>query len=405
LSYRQVKVPGAGDRLNATSDNREYERRVELPALTSLRGLAALTVLLFHANNLALNYTHGADTGFVPLKIWSRGYLAVDLFFFLSGFVLTHVYGNLLTEGRTWRAVGRFLWARFCRIYPTSVFAAGVCALQFTLGRVLFPDGVSFKAQFIGNLTLMQVPWLDPILLNPPSWSISAEFYAYLMFPFLVPVILRLKTPVVVGIGAALLTAIALSHHGLGDCDRGAGWAALIRALPEFAAGIVAYRCYSQQFLRKFWQNGATFAGVITLIVVACLMRVSDGAVVMLLLALLMASVCNAGRSSRFIDARPLRWLGEISFSVYIFQTSIFMLLMQIAHATTPRGLSGVWLASLAVPLALASGAIVHRCVDEPVRAMLRGLPDRVMALAAASRGARPGTVALMPVRVPTADG
>jgi peptidoglycan/LPS O-acetylase OafA/YrhL len=385
--------------LNPTSDNRGYERRTELPALTSLRGLAALTVLLFHASSLALGYTGGADTGFALLKIWSRGYLAVDLFFILSGFVLTHVYGNLLTEDRTWRAVGRFLWARFCRIYPASAFAAGVCALQLTLGKVQFPEAVSFKAQLIGNLTLMQVPWLDPILLNPPSWSISAEFYAYLMFPFLVPVMLRLKTPAVLGIGAALLTAIAVAH-GFDGYDRGAGWPALIRALPEFAAGIVAYRCYSQRFLRRFWQNDATIAGIIALTVAACFMGASDGAVVMLLLGLLMASVCNAGRLNRLIDARPLRWLGEISYSVYIFQASLFILVTQIGHVMAPHGLGGAWLVSLAVPLALASGAIVHRCVDKPARAMLRELPDRVMARAATYRRARPGTVALVPVRV-----
>jgi peptidoglycan/LPS O-acetylase OafA/YrhL len=390
--------------LNATSDYHGYERRTELPALTSLRGLAALTVLLFHTSALALSYTAGADTGFALLKIWSRGYLAVDLFFFLSGFVLTHVYGNLLAEDRPWRAVGGFLWARFCRIYPASAFAAGVCVLQFTLGGVRFPAGQSLAAQLIGNLTLMQVPWLDSVLLNPPSWSISAEFYAYLMFPFLVPLMLRLKTPAVLGIGAALLTAIAVAH-GFDGYDRGAGWPALIRALPEFAAGVVAYRCYSHQFLRGFWQRDATLASVIALIVAACFAGASDGAVVMLLLALLMASVCNTGRSSRFIDARPLRWLGEVSYSLYIFQASLFLLLIQIAPVLARHGLSDVWLVSLAVPLALASGAIVHRCVDKPARAMLRELPDRVMALAAAHRGARPDAVPLVPVPLPAADG
>jgi peptidoglycan/LPS O-acetylase OafA/YrhL len=398
-------VPGAGELLDASSDNRGYERRTELPALTSLRGLAALSVLLFHSSSLALTYAGGAGAGVAVLKIWSRGYLAVDLFFFLSGFVLTHVYGNLLTEDRTWRAVGGFLWARFCRIYPASAFAAAVCALQLTLGRVGFPADVSFKAQLIGNLTLMQVPWLDSILLNPPSWSISAEFYAYLMFPFLVPLMLRLKTPAVLGIGAALLTAIALGHHGFEDYQRGSGWPALLRALPEFAAGIIAYRCYSRQLLRRFWQSDATLAGIIALIIAACFMRASDGAVIMLLLGVLMASVCNSGQLSRFIDARPLRWLGEISYSVYIFQAVMLILLVNIAHVLVSHGLGGAWFALLSVLVALASGVLVHRCVDKPARAMLRRLPDRVMALAAAYQRARPGTIALVPVRVPKTDG
>jgi peptidoglycan/LPS O-acetylase OafA/YrhL len=386
--------------LNATSDNRECGPRTKLPALTSLRGLAALTVLLFHSSSLALAHLDGGNTGFALLKIWGRGHLAVDLFFFLSGFVLTHVYGNLLTEDRTWRAVGGFLWARFCRIYPASAFAAVVCTLQLIPGGMRFPGGQSLGAQLVANLTLMQVPWLDGVLLNPPSWSISAEFYAYLMFPFLVPVILRLKSPALLGIGAALLSAIALGH-GFDGYDRGSGWPALIRALPEFVAGIIAYRCYSRQFLRKFWQKDAIFAGVVALIVAACSVGASDGVVVMLLLGLLMASVCNAGRLSRFIDARPLRWLGEISYSVYIFQACLFLLLMQIAYLLAPHSLGGVWLALLAVPLTLASAAIVHRCIDAPARTMLRRLPARVMALAAAYRGARPAAVGWCPFGYP----
>ena len=60
--------------------------RTELPALTSLRGLAALTVVFYHASFLALNYADGG-----PPMLWRRGYLAVDLFFLLSGFVLTRI--------------------------------------------------------------------------------------------------------------------------------------------------------------------------------------------------------------------------------------------------------------------------------------------------------------------------
>ena len=94
------------------------DRPAELPALTALRGLAALTVLLFHCGSLAWSRVSRRR---VP-GIWRCGYLAVDLFFFLSGFVLTHVYAATSCEEWSWRAVGRFLWARFCRIYPASLF-------------------------------------------------------------------------------------------------------------------------------------------------------------------------------------------------------------------------------------------------------------------------------------------
>src|SRR5437870_1464222 len=73
----------------------------ELPALTSLRGIAAVGVLLFHSSYYAYHFAGGS-----PPWLWRRGYLAVDLFFFLSGFVLTHVYGRRLTEDESWPAVG-----------------------------------------------------------------------------------------------------------------------------------------------------------------------------------------------------------------------------------------------------------------------------------------------------------
>src|SRR5207248_4950980 len=97
--------------------SRAYTPASELPALTALRGIAAVGVLLFHSSYYAYHFAGGS-----PPWLWRRGYLAVDLFFFLSGFVLTHVYGRRLTDGKSWPAIGRFLWARFCRIYPASLF-------------------------------------------------------------------------------------------------------------------------------------------------------------------------------------------------------------------------------------------------------------------------------------------
>src|SRR5260370_2250304 len=117
----------AGGPLSTTSGmgaSRGSERPVDIPALTSLRGLAALTGLLFHSSYVAFDYAGGP-----PPEIWRRGYLAVDLFFFLSGFVLTHVYGTRLAEEHNWRSIGKFLWARFSRIYPSILFATIVFLL------------------------------------------------------------------------------------------------------------------------------------------------------------------------------------------------------------------------------------------------------------------------------------
>jgi peptidoglycan/LPS O-acetylase OafA/YrhL len=380
--------------------SRSNDRPAELPTLTALRGLAALTVLLFHSSLLAANVAGGAPPG-----ILRRGYLAVDLFFFLSGFVLTHVYGKRFTEERRWQAIGEFLWARFRRIYPASLFTIAVFVLALTVGRLQFPANASLTKQLVTSLLLIQVPWLDTIVINEPSWSISAEFHAYLLFPFMVPIILRLKAPVATVLGIAFLIAIAVDHMGFGPHDQASGWAALVRALPEFAAGIFAYRYYSGRLFRVFWGKDATLVGIIAMIVAACFGGLSDGPIVILLLALMLASVCNSGRMAGFLDVRPLRWLGEVSYSVYIFQMLPLMIATAISGFLVAHGFGGARFTMIAALLALGSGVLVHRCVDVPVRAALRRLPDRLTAIAGACRNkvaARP--TPLLPATIPERD-
>ena len=372
---------------------------VELPALTALRGLAALTVLLFHSSFVAANFAGGGS----PV-IFRRGYLAVDLFFFLSGFVLAHVYGQRLAEDRGWRAVGKFLWARFCRIFPASVFTTAVLFLPFATGRLVWPAGFSFKTQFIASLLLIQVPWLGKIVVNSPSWSVSAELYAYLLFPFVVPVILRLRGSIVLVLGFALLIEIAIDHMVFTHAQQDWGWGALFRALPEFTAGVFLYRAYSERFFRSIWEKDATLVAVTAMTVAAYFAGVSDGPIVALLPALLLAAVSNSGRMTGLLNMGPLRWLGEVSYAVYIFQALPLMVAVGLAGVLVRHGLGGARFTVLAALLALGGGVLVHRCVDLPVRAALRRAPDRAKAIVAAYRNATARAMPLVPIAVRERD-
>lgn len=359
--------------------------RVELPGLTPLRGIAALVVVLYHSSYLAYHYGAGG----VP-AVWARGYLAVDLFFFLSGFVLSHVYGYRSSRDRNWGAVRGFLWARFCRIYPACLFVTIVYALAYSLGSLTFPVPVAFAPQLVASLLLMQVPWLHDIWINSPSWSISAELYAYVLFPFIVPVIARLSNRVVLALGITLLLGIAADHLIFTHQDQNWGWEALVRAVPEFVAGIFAYRAYKEQWGRKFWQSDAVLVGITAAIAAGLLLaNLSDGVVVVLLPALVFAAVSNSGHMAKFLNISPLRWLGEISYSVYIFQTVVFMLVVRFAPVLVALGVRGVWFEALAAVAAVSGGVLVHRRVDVPARAALRRLPERLAARAAARRPIR----------------
>jgi len=377
------------------SDAAGSDAAPELPALTSLRGIAALVVVLFHSSFLAFNYAGGG-----PPWIWRRGYLAVDLFFLLSGFILTHVYGRRVAGKKSWNTIGRFFWARFCRIYPASLFTAAIFVLQYATGRLPFPSGVSFKAQLIATLLLMQVPWLDEVVINGPSWSISAECYAYLLFPFVVPTICRLRARTAATIGVTVLIAIAIS----GSQTQVFGWAALGRALPEFAVGVFAYRCYSERLFWNVWERDIALIAIVLMLILSWLVDAPDGAIVILLLALLLASVCNSGRMAGILNARPLRWLGEVSYSVYIFQMLPFMAAATLSAPFVAWGISGFRFEVIAALFAIGSGVLVHRCIDVPARAALRRLPDRMMVFFAAERVTETRLISLTSARVSERD-
>lgn len=370
-------------------DGRSKGRPVELPALTSLRGIAAVAIVFFHSSFVTLHYAGGA-----PPWIWRRGYLAVDLFFFLSGFVLAHVYGTRLASDRSWRVVGKFFWARFCRIYPASLFTIGIFVVQYLTNRFAFPPTVSFETQLIAGLLLMQVPWLDQIFINSPSWSISAEWYAYLLFPVIVPIVSRLQSRHASLICVSLLLLIGIDHMLFSHEQQNFGWGALVRVLPEFIVGMFAYRLYKEQFFRKLWERDGTLIAIGIVMVTLCLAGVSDGLIVIVMPILLLASVSNSGRMSFILNARPLHWLGDVSYSVYIFQILPLMVVTTMSGILVPYGLRGFSFEITTAFFVIGSGVLVHRCVDVPARRALRRLPARLGAFAAPLRQSDGGPVA-----------
>jgi peptidoglycan/LPS O-acetylase OafA/YrhL len=118
---------------------------------------------------------------------------------------------------------------------------------------------------------------------------------------------------------------------------------------------------------------------IVVVIAVGCLSGAPDSLTVILLPALLLASVCNAGRAAAILNARPLHWLGEVSYSVYIFQILPFVVAVSLSGALVAHGIRGFRFEVIAALFAFGSCMLVHRCVDVPARAALRRLPDRIM--------------------------
>lgn len=287
-----------------------------LRALTSLRFFAAMWVVLFH---YWPNLTHAAMPPLV-----AKGYLGVELFFTLSGFILCHVYLGPVAEGR-FSYLG-FLWARLARVYPLHIATlAGVGAMALAagaLGMAVDPTILSWSS-LPANLLLMQAWGLASAPgWNHPSWSISAEWFAYLTFPAFAGLTLALRTRPRLAIAAAVAFLFAL--YAAFQALTGASltlatirWGAL-RIVPCFAFGCALYLGWRDGLVRgpKAALAGAYIFGGAGLVFAQ--LGAPDAAIVACLggLILFLASLCSLGKNDG--GGRIFVYLGEISYSIYM---------------------------------------------------------------------------------------
>src|SRR5215472_14507248 len=213
-----------------------------LPCLDGLRGIAAIGVMLFHFNTFFLPQAR--------LPFVGRAYLAVDLFFLLSGFVMAHVYGRLLA--RNWRAHWwEFARARCARIYP--LFA--MTTLAMTIAVALFKTpliNVSFTSRSLWLQPFLLQQWAYGLSWDYPSWSISTEAEAYIFFVFAAGLLLTGKHPRLIALCCvAILAALCIARGGNLNCYT--GLSALLRTLAEFSLGVLLYRAYAGVSFPRAW--------------------------------------------------------------------------------------------------------------------------------------------------------
>lgn len=179
----------------------------EIKALTSLRGIAAMMVVLQHFSATVQLQAAGSIPSLVP-----HGYMAVNLFFVLSGFIMAYTYSGDF-DRRGLQAMPSFLLKRAARILPlnTAVVLAIVLAgfgSKAVWGNNIFHASTALSYDIICNLFLLQAFGLGTNL-NGPSWSICTEFAAYLAFPVLLASVFSRRTMVAFAALSASEAAIA----------------------------------------------------------------------------------------------------------------------------------------------------------------------------------------------------
>lgn len=172
-----------------------------LSNLTPLRGIAALLTVIFHVD-IVLSMFQGKLLDQGSSHLISRMYLMVDFFFVLSGFIMCHVYAKQFTTAVTMQSFKKFTLARFARVYPLHLFSLLLTSLFLFLlyqaGMQVTPvlDTENSTYSLLTNLLLLHSMNLHQwFTFTHASWSISVEWWMYMIFPFLVAPFMRLSKP------------------------------------------------------------------------------------------------------------------------------------------------------------------------------------------------------------------
>jgi peptidoglycan/LPS O-acetylase OafA/YrhL len=311
---------GPHDRPNAPSDIR---------ALTGLRGVAAMLVVVYH-------FWPPADISANWLK-WTvgRGYLWVDLFFVLSGYVIALNYGRLFAHGFSWSVFMGFLVRRFARIYPLYIVLLGAQILYTITIYGGFKETDAWAAVTVthpaldipANLFLVQSLGISRSIINQ-AWSISTEFAAYLCFPIFVALIISAALRYVAMIGVLAITLLAVVaatvihdgayHSGRLDAYDGTHLAPLMRCTGGFLLGMLTFRIGSMPVLTSFASRDSVGLLILTALFGALSIGAPDLAVVVLFPAVILCLSRNLGVAAG-IFANPVTYcLGLWSYAVYL---------------------------------------------------------------------------------------
>lgn len=357
-----------------------------LVSLTRLRFFAALWVVFYH-------WRVPWDVDIDALtQLFAMGRFGVDLFFILSGFVLTHVYVAQREEGRF--DFLRFIIARFARIWPLHIAVIAVLAVIGVGAAVLdvpFDSERFALADLPANILMIHAWGFAPDLSwNGPSWSISAEWFAYLAFPVYLMAAIGLKNRpwILLAISVALFFGLDQVHLRLfGETlPMATERYGVIRIIPEFLIGVGLYRLGQAHQVSR---NVARIAFVSTLgVYLIAAHGAWDDRIIALLGAPLIFLLAELDRHAGDQAGGVMAYLGDISYAMYMLHVPFFMVsfnLLQDVFGVLQDTMSTGLFAGLLI-LMLGASAVTYEGLEKPARKHVRALGNSVLMRIRAAR-------------------
>ena len=367
----------------ASTDTLTPKPRYEL--LDGLRGVAALMVILYHIGE---GFASSPQT-----QVINHGYLAVDFFFVLSGFVIGYAYDGRWQRGLT---AGRFMLQRIIRLQPMVIIGVllGVVAFIIQGCEKWDGSGVSTTAivlsLILGLLMLPSLPGSLPEVrgngemfpLNGPSWSLFFEYIGSVLYALVLhrlPRRVLAAFTVLAGIGLAWMAignASGFYHIGVGRTAADHGfWLGLLRMTFSFSAGLLMSRSFKPMRIRgAFWICSAIIVAILSVPYVCPATPVLNGvydAVCTLFVFPLIVYMGASGRTTDPHSARTCEFLGAISYPVYIIHYPfMYLFYWWVWSGNVP--FSSAWpMAAAAAVTSIVLAWLFLKYYDEPVRRYL----------------------------------
>lgn len=345
-----------------------------------MRGLAALWVVYFHISHFWIPsgrvFTFTSVGLLEPLL--NKGHLGVDTFFMLSGFVIAYVYRDSLRVF-SFDKVKKFVLLRVARIFPVHYATIILVALlNFKNADFFKIDSPYFSPlALVYNLLNIQ-DWevTSSLTWNYPAWSVSAEWLAYLLFPFM-NIGLSLLRGVLMN--SLLVTAAFVGLVIFSTCNQNTlDWTVHMgatRALIEFILGYGLNGVVQE--LRQLGRNWifqvADLTTFVTFIIflfgVFALQDIQDVSIVGLIALMLGSVALSRGMARRLLSVAPLVFLGEISYSIYMLHfpiQTLFFVNMNLAH------INNMLLPNVSVVATIVAAYVMYRTLESPARTWVR---------------------------------
>lgn len=284
----------------------------ELELLTILRGLAALWVVFYHIADRLAPYLGSSVVGYIH-----QGYLAVDFFFVLSGFVIALNYQKHFESFKT-SIFKEFIIKRIARIYPLHLL---ILCCYLIIPFLYWVTNRAFNIEvtnFVTHLFLVNNWFIFANMSwNVPAWSISAEFFAYLLFPLIAIYFNKHKSLLSLVLTYIVLNIIIIiwfSCQNVVSIGVDIPQNGLIRCIIQFSLGVVVYNLINN------YQNRLTAItlNLILFVLISLFLNVSNYFFIPTLMVLLLLLAIKIEHTYQFTYPNILIWLGNISYSTYL---------------------------------------------------------------------------------------